>query len=455
MNSLSQDVACRQEPEPRKTGLDSGWTRRSISINRHLGLHSGGAAGAIIARVEEQTWFRAWLNNPTPGVRPVSEPCRINFTALSEELRCTRQYLSRTKKCLVTDRVLIEHADGRLEINRNWWEAALYQKKPELLAFVAGGDEVMDEVRGQRPVSSRGLRVKFVPRGSQTVAEGSPAAPALHRLRSAGAAPAAAPALQSPAAPALLNTGPSKEEIYLDLSERAPLAPQSPPAALEPAQTPKAPPAAPAAWDPLADAPTPPALAPVVMGPEHEAALDPPLEFRASEARKARLPWPTPAPDRRLAHVPEIDGPHVPDSAAIEHACERAMAYWPPTETVTGVRPASEELTRQVRRNCRIYPSGWFLRVFKRLALQGTTCPRWAYVKAILDRWDADGGPDPGDEDLFDDNLKRLPGRPSPGANRHRQRYVEESPPLPPRVKVTERDRLRYGGGLAAQEAAK
>jgi hypothetical protein len=58
--------------------------------------------------------------------------------------------------------------------------------------------------------------------------------------------------------------------------------------------------------------------------------------------------------------------------------------------------------------NCRgLFPASWIVKALKRAKL-ARKC-RWAYVREIMRSWECVGGPDPGEEDRYDDDMLPIP----------------------------------------------
>jgi hypothetical protein len=58
--------------------------------------------------------------------------------------------------------------------------------------------------------------------------------------------------------------------------------------------------------------------------------------------------------------------------------------------------------------NCRgLFPASWVVKALKRAKL-ARKC-RWAYVREIMRSWECVGGPDPGEEDRYDDDMIPIP----------------------------------------------
>lgn len=183
-------------------------------------------------------------------------------------------------------------------------------------------------------------------------------------------------------------------------------------------------------------------------GPESIPTPPPSSEPSGAVFAPATVPFARPSeppPSRRAqmaAAVPEFPGAVEPDEAEIGRAIRKLDEWFP-------LLPYREAIISQICRHRRIFPSSWFVRVLKRLHVEGRHVrPGWPLIFAILRQWEDSGGPNRGPEDEYDDDLRLIPRSQRTAANGFRPRPAPSVSGLapPPKIEVTEQHRQRYAG---------
>lgn len=439
----------RPEPADGPGRLENGWCRLAPDVLRAFFGAVGGNRGHILAEVILRTWGVAWwVQGSSIGPPPAVVPCQLNLSELARAVGVSQPNMVAARNSLVRDGLVVLHPDGSLEPGKHFDQWPSLQAAPQKVDFYRAGADLMREVRAEArasdlraTVARKRLRVAKPPDeegvpdplhlSGQTAAGvyGQPDRCSDHLYGQpdstymanhiAPICPTRYPLYGQPdrCRGPILNSDLIREG---EINSRPPAHPREG----------RDNPAVEAIPDPIPAAPpeTPPPPSPE---PEPPPAASTPIQAERGPSRKRQAQDAT----------PYLPGDVVPDDRMLDMACARYAEWFPTTAMNWQGAPAS--IPRQIARHRYVFPSGWFLKVLKRLHLEGRhPDPGWPLLFAILRSWEGKGAPERGLEDEYDDDLRLIPrsqrtDAPRPG------RPLSGSMPIPPEVRLTPEERAR------------